>query len=89
MPLFLALLARRRLPSPASFDIAWLDRKLKAGELVLPVHAVDRDLPFVAAALAELERGSRAAAAPPAEGARSRWSVAARREALRNSGGVT
>ena len=88
VPLFLALLRDEEFRNGA-FDIAWLDRKLKAGELVLPVHAVDRDLPFVAAALAELERGGRAAAAPPAESARSRWSVAARREALRNSGGAT
>ncbi|HXT51158.1 MAG TPA: acetyl-CoA carboxylase biotin carboxylase subunit [Thermoanaerobaculia bacterium] len=88
VPLFLALLRDEEFRSGA-FDIAWLDRKLKAGDLALPVHAVDRDLPFVAAALAEIERGGRAAGSPPVEGARTRWSVAARREGLRKGGGVT
>jgi acetyl-CoA carboxylase biotin carboxylase subunit len=82
VPLFLALLGNDEFRAGA-FDIAWLDRKLKSGDLVLPVHAVDRDLPFVAAALAELERGARAAAAPPKGGARERWSLVARREGLR------
>ncbi len=82
VPLFLALLCDEEFRA-GTFDIAWLDRKLKAGDLALPVHAVDRDLPFVAAALAELERGARAAAAPPGESARTRWALAARREARR------
>ena len=84
VPLFLALLEDEQFRR-GDFDIAWLDRKLKAGELRLPVPASDRDLPFVAAALAEIERGARAAAAPPVEGARPRWSLAARREGLRGN----
>jgi acetyl-CoA carboxylase biotin carboxylase subunit len=86
VPLFLALLRDDEFRR-AEVDIAWLDRKLKGGELQLPTPAVDRDLPFVAAALAELERGSRAAGAPAAGGARQRWGSAARREALRGEGG--
>jgi acetyl/propionyl-CoA carboxylase alpha subunit len=82
VPLFLALLDDEQFRR-AELDIAWLDRKLKGGELQLPVPSADRDLPFVAAALAEIERGARAAAAPPQGGARSRWSLAARVEALR------
>jgi acetyl/propionyl-CoA carboxylase alpha subunit len=88
VPLFLALLRDQEFRTGA-FDLAWLDRKLKAGELALPVQEVARDLPFVAAAPAEIERGGRAAAAPPAESARSLWSVTARREALRKGGGAT
>jgi len=83
VPLFLALLRDEQFRR-GEVDIAWLDRKLKAGELELPTPAADRDLPFVAAALAELERGSRAAGAPPATGSRERWSAAARRDARRS-----
>ncbi|HEV8629808.1 MAG TPA: acetyl-CoA carboxylase biotin carboxylase subunit [Thermoanaerobaculia bacterium] len=83
IPLFQALLADEQFRR-GDLDIAMLDRKLKAGELVLPTPAVDRDLPFVAAALAELEHSRRAVgAAQPRRGARPRWSEAARRLALR------
>ena len=85
VPLFLALL-RDEEYRRGEVDIAWLDRKLKAGELKLPTPAVDRDLPFVAAALAELERSSRASGAPSTVGARARWAAAARRESLRGGG---
>jgi acetyl/propionyl-CoA carboxylase alpha subunit len=83
VPLFLALLRDEQFRR-GEVDIAWLDRKLKAGELELPTPAADRDLPFVAAALAELERGSRAAGALPGTGSRERWSAAARRDARRS-----
>jgi acetyl-CoA carboxylase biotin carboxylase subunit len=86
IPLFQALLADLDFLT-GDLDIAMLDRKLKHDELRLPVPAVDRDLPFVAAALAQLEHDRRAAAAPgPRGGSRDRWAVAARRDALRGSG---
>jgi acetyl/propionyl-CoA carboxylase alpha subunit len=85
IPLFQALLEDAEFLA-ADFDIAWLDRKLKDGGLALPVPAADRDLPFVAAALAQLERDRRAAAAAtPQGGPRSRWATAARNEALRRA----
>jgi acetyl-CoA carboxylase biotin carboxylase subunit len=87
VPLFQALLADADFRS-GNLDIAMLDRKLKAGELLLPTPAVDRDLPFVAAALAELERGRRAAGeAPATSNQRTRWAAAGRREAMRGAWG--
>jgi acetyl-CoA carboxylase biotin carboxylase subunit len=86
IPLFQALLADSEFLA-GDFDIAWLDRRLKDGGLALPVPATDRDLPFVAAALAQLERERRSAAAPLRSGSRRRWAAAARRESLRGSSG--
>jgi acetyl-CoA carboxylase biotin carboxylase subunit len=83
VPLFQALLADADFLA-GRLDIAMLDRKLKAGELALPTPAADRDLPFVAAALAELERSASAAASGPAAGGlRSRWAGAARKGSMR------
>ena len=82
-PLFQALLADADFRA-GEMDIAMLDRKLKAGELALPAPAPDLDLPFVAAALAEVERARRAAGeSRPQGGSRSRWARAARQRALR------
>jgi acetyl-CoA carboxylase biotin carboxylase subunit len=83
VPLFQALLADADFRA-GEMDIAMLDRKLADGDLRLPAPAADLDLPFVAAALAELEHGRRAAGAIlPQSSNRSQWALAARRGALR------
>ncbi|MBZ0114086.1 MAG: acetyl-CoA carboxylase biotin carboxylase subunit, partial [Thermoanaerobaculia bacterium] len=53
-PLFLALLADEDFRA-GRLDIDMLDRKLEAGDLVMPSLGVERDLPFVAAALMHYE----------------------------------
>ena len=83
VPLFRALLADADFLS-GDMDIAMLDRKLKAGELALAAPPPERDLPFVAAALAEVERARRAAGeSAPHGGRRSQWARAAREGTLR------
>ncbi|HVF61440.1 MAG TPA: acetyl-CoA carboxylase biotin carboxylase subunit [Thermoanaerobaculia bacterium] len=83
-PLYRALLADPDFAA-GRLDIGMLDRKLTAGELTPPADEAARDLPFVAAAIAHLERASRTAATEPAAagGRRSRWGEAGRREGLR------
>ncbi len=86
-PLYRALLADPDFAA-GRLDIAMLDRKLAAGELTPPASDDEaaRDLPFVAAAIAHLERASRTAATEPAAagGRRTRWGEAGRREGLRS-----
>ena len=84
-PLYRALLADADFTA-GRLDIGMLDRKLAAGELTPPEDQAARDLPFVAAAIAHLERASRTAATEPAvaAGRRSRWGEAGRREGLRS-----
>jgi len=84
-PLYRALLADPDFAA-GRLDIGMLDRKLTAGELVPPEDEAARDLPFVAAAIAHLERASRTAATEPAAagGRRTRWGEAGRREGLRS-----
>jgi acetyl-CoA carboxylase, biotin carboxylase subunit len=83
-PLYRALLADPDFTA-GRLDIGMLDRKLAAGELTPPAEEAARDLPFVAAAIAHLERASRTAATEPAAaaGRRSRWAETGRREGLR------
>ena len=84
-PLYRALLADPDFAA-GRLDIGMLDRKLAAGELTPPADESARDLPFVAAAIAHLERASRTAATEPAAagGRRTRWGEAGRREGLRS-----
>ncbi len=84
-PLYRALLADPDFAA-GRLDIGMLDRKLAAGELTPPADEAARDLPFVAAAIAHLERASRTAATEPAAagGRRTRWGEAGRREGLRS-----
>jgi acetyl-CoA carboxylase biotin carboxylase subunit len=84
IPLFQALLADADFRA-GRFDIAWLDRRLGAGELARPAAARIDDLPLVAAAIAHYEQAHTVAAAGTAEGSRSVWRRAARRSALRGS----
>jgi len=85
VPLFQALLRDEQVRR-GELDIAMLDRKIKAGELLLPEVDAAKDLPFVAAALAELERARTSAAAHSTSGARERWSGSARRATMRSGG---
>ncbi len=87
VPLYRALLADPDVRA-GRLDIAMLDRKLQAGELQPPPSSDDgADLPFIAAALAHARRAG--ASAPGGQGVsgatgghRSRWGLAARREAV-------
>jgi acetyl-CoA carboxylase biotin carboxylase subunit len=90
VPLYRALLADPDVRA-GRLDVAMLDRKLQAGELAPRGGDVPADLAFVAAAIVHFERAGRAAAAPPGGGGaspadRSRWALAARREAVRGGG---
>ena len=83
IPLYRALLEDPDFVS-ATFDISTLDRKLSEG--ALRPAAVDdlEDLPIIAAALEHGLGSAREAAAPVrADGPRSRWREAGRRESLR------
>ncbi|HYG60964.1 MAG TPA: acetyl-CoA carboxylase biotin carboxylase subunit [Thermoanaerobaculia bacterium] len=85
VPLYRALLADPDFVS-GNMDIGMLDRKLAAGELQPPPGDEPADLPLIAAAVAHFERVGRSLADPAASGGqsrRSRWGLAARREALR------
>ena len=83
IPLFQALLADPDFRA-GRLDIAMLDRKLAAGELAFARPDPQRDLPFVAAALAHFDRCGRAAAGTetPAAGRRKAWRDASRRNAV-------
>ncbi len=86
-PLFARLLADPDFRA-GHFDIAWLDRKLAAGELApLPLADLD-EVVTAAAAIEHLETSRLGAARPPAAGGgrRSRWAAAGRRESLRRGG---
>ncbi|HEX4952230.1 MAG TPA: acetyl-CoA carboxylase biotin carboxylase subunit [Thermoanaerobaculia bacterium] len=87
VPLFARLLSEPDFRA-GKFDIAWLDRKLAAGELApLPLPELD-EVVTVAAAIEHLETSRIGAARVPAAGGgrRSRWAAAARRESLRRGG---
>ena len=84
IPLFQALLADDDFRA-GRFDIAWLDRRLGAGELARPSVQRVPDLPLVAAAIAHYERAHEVAAAGTADGSRPNWRRAARRGALREA----
>jgi acetyl/propionyl-CoA carboxylase alpha subunit len=83
VPLYRALLADPDFTS-GNMDIGMLDRKLAAGELQPPPGDEPPDLPLIAAAVAHFERTGRSLApvVSRGEGRRSRWGLAARREAL-------
>jgi len=83
IPLYKALLADPDFRA-GNLDIGMLDRKLAAGEL-RPVADADApaDLPLIAAALAQFEEANGVSGGPAAGGERSRWGLAARRDALR------
>ncbi len=85
IPLYRALLADPDFRA-GNLDIGMLDRKLAAGELQ-PVVDVDgpADLPLIAAALAHFEEAGRVTGVSGARSQRSRWGLAARRDALRGS----
>ena len=85
VPLFQALLRDEEVRR-GELDIAMLDRKIKAGELQLPEVDAAKDLPFVAAALAELEHARTIAGATSTSGARERWSGHARCSTMRSGG---
>lgn len=82
VPLFQSLLADEDFLS-GRFDIAWLDRKLAAGDLAPPAIAGAEDLAIVSAAIAEHERAAEVASHPTDGGRRSAWRSAARSESLR------
>ena len=84
-PLFQALLADEDFRS-GRLDIDMLDRKLEAGELVLPEPGLERDLPLVAAALAHFERSGRLSASPDKNlDLRRAWRESGRRAARRGN----
>jgi acetyl-CoA carboxylase biotin carboxylase subunit len=82
-PLFRALLEDPDFLA-GNLDNGMLDRKLASGELAPSESASLADLPFIAAALAfDEDLRHRAAAPPPAGGARNRWRMSARAGMLR------
>ncbi len=94
-PLFQALLEDKDFLA-GDLDIGMLDRKLEAGELKDPAaqesesaaDALDRDIGFIAAALANLEGShgvERSAPVGSGDSARHRWRVVSRREGVGGS----
>ena len=89
LPLFEQLLQDEDFTT-GNMDISMLDRKLENGELRPAApddHALETDLPVLAAVLAHLKRAEANGTAAAAGGGapRSNWRLAARRDARRGT----